>query len=78
MNDTLDSTFSLFFQDHDENVCIECGSMDDLEVIYESNHKPVRKCAACRAKFAAELAAEAERELEKQAWADFHDLVLNE
>ena len=57
MSDTLDSTFALFFQDHDEESCIECGSTRDLQITGESNHKPVRKCRNCQEQYAANLAA---------------------
>jgi hypothetical protein len=52
MNDTRDSTFSLFFADDDEpaqRVC-ECGSTEDLSVLYTTESgKQVYECAKCRA-----------------------------
>ena len=57
MSDTLDSTFALFFQDHDSETCIECGSTENLQITGESNHKSVRKCQNCREQYAANLAA---------------------
>ena len=57
MTDTLDSTFALFFQDHDAETCIDCGSTENLQITGESNHKPVRKCQSCREQYAASLAA---------------------
>jgi hypothetical protein len=53
MNDTIDSTFSLFFADDDEptqRVCCECGSTEDLSVLYTTESgKQVYECAALRA-----------------------------
>lgn len=77
LNDSLNSTFALFFGSDDDNndgAC-ECGSRDGLSVLYrnEVTGKPQMECGACRETRLAERerksAAEAER-INEIAWRD--------